>query len=105
MSLLTGSLRKYESPGLIGDDADDYDVLGANVSSTLADDEEGEEDEDNAKASAALKLAEKSLPSAHVPPQKPPPKKERVCSTLRHGILAHQTNLRRIKPEQEGERR
>ena len=60
MSLLTGSLRKYESPGLIGDDADDYDVLSANVSSTLADDEEDEEDEDNAKASAALKLAERA---------------------------------------------
>ena len=62
MSLLTGSLRKYESPGLIGDDADDYDVLGANVSSTLADDEEDEEDEDNAKASAALKNSPKEPP-------------------------------------------
>ena len=63
MSLLTGSLRKYEFPGLSGDDADDYDVLSANVSSTLADDEEDEEDEedeDNAEASAALKLAEKA---------------------------------------------
>ena len=59
MSLLTGTLRKDESSRLTGDDADDYDVHGANVSSLVAEDDD-EEDTKDPKAADALKLAERA---------------------------------------------
>jgi diphthamide biosynthesis protein 2 len=63
MSFLTGTLRKDASSALTGDDADDYDLHGANLSSTLMDEEDDEKEEgatNDAKAADALKLAERA---------------------------------------------
>lgn len=63
MSFLTGTLRKDASSALTGNDADDYDLHGANLSSTLMDEEDDEKEEgatNDAKAADALKLAERA---------------------------------------------